>query len=112
MLLKQWEDIALSVRPSQKIAMSDRFRPGSACTCRPVRVAIARALVNRPSLLLCDEPTGNLDTATAQQILELLDELHTDGITLIVITHDPEVAARGMRTLTIRDGLLPDRTAA
>ncbi|MCT4356589.1 ABC transporter ATP-binding protein [Streptomyces sp. Je 1-79] len=76
------------------------------------RVAIARALVSRPSLLLCDEPTGNLDTTTAQQILGLLDALHADGITLIVITHDPEVAARGRRTLTIRDGLLRERTPA
>ncbi|MFE5485706.1 ABC transporter ATP-binding protein [Streptomyces sp. NPDC056527] len=76
------------------------------------RVAIARALVSRPSLLLCDEPTGNLDTTTAQQILGLLDELHEDGITLIVITHDPEVAARGRRTVTIRDGLLRERVPA
>jgi putative ABC transport system ATP-binding protein len=72
------------------------------------RVAIARALVHRPRLLLCDEPTGNLDTATAAGILGLLDDLHADGITLIVITHDPQVAARGQRTLTIRDGVLSD----
>lgn len=73
------------------------------------RVAIARALVARPSLLLCDEPTGNLDTATADSVLSLLDELHTDGITLLVITHDPAVAARGLRTVTIRDGLLSEQ---
>jgi len=70
------------------------------------RVAIARALANTPSLLLCDEPTGNLDTVTTQEILELLDELHASGITLIAITHDPNVAARGERTITIRDGRL------
>ncbi|CAM5318808.1 ABC transporter ATP-binding protein [Streptomyces fumanus] len=73
------------------------------------RVAIARALVARPSLLLCDEPTGNLDTATAGSILELLDELHADGMTLVVITHDPEVAVRGRRTVTIRDGVLSEQ---
>ncbi|MBQ1072179.1 ABC transporter ATP-binding protein [Micromonospora sp. C31] len=70
------------------------------------RVAIARAIVHRPSLLLCDEPTGNLDTATADGVLDLLDELHRDGMTLVVITHASEVAARGQRTVTIRDGRL------
>ncbi|MER5664737.1 ABC transporter ATP-binding protein [Streptomyces mirabilis] len=76
------------------------------------RVAIARALVARPAVLLCDEPTGNLDTATAESVLALLDELHRDGMTLMVITHDPLVAARGQRTVTIRDGVLSERAAA
>ncbi|MFE2294529.1 ABC transporter ATP-binding protein [Streptomyces sp. NPDC059452] len=72
------------------------------------RVAIARALVGRPSLLLCDEPTGNLDTATADSVLALLDDLHKDGMTLVVITHDAAVAARGSRALAIRDGRLTE----
>ncbi|GAB2995162.1 ABC transporter ATP-binding protein [Streptomyces pseudoechinosporeus] len=72
------------------------------------RVAIARALVGRPSLLLCDEPTGNLDTANAQAVLRLLEQLHADGMTVLVITHDPEVAARGARTVSIRDGVLSE----
>ncbi|WP_432102719.1 ABC transporter ATP-binding protein [Streptomyces sp. bgisy091] len=72
------------------------------------RVAIARALVARPSLLLCDEPTGNLDTATADSVLELLDGLHRDGMTILIITHDPSVADRGGRTLSIRDGRLAE----
>jgi putative ABC transport system ATP-binding protein len=76
------------------------------------RVAIARALVNRPSLLLCDEPTGNLDSVTSGQVLELLDALHRDGLTVVVITHDREVAARGDRTVTIRDGLLTEAVRA
>ncbi|MEU1481381.1 ABC transporter ATP-binding protein [Streptomyces sp. NPDC001668] len=76
------------------------------------RVAIARALVARPSLLLCDEPTGNLDTVTAESVLRLLDELHRDGMTLLVITHDPEVAARGRRTVAIRDGVLSEQVRA
>ncbi|MGA5003285.1 ABC transporter ATP-binding protein [Streptomyces arboris] len=76
------------------------------------RVAVARALVARPSLLLCDEPTGNLDTATAESILLLLDELHRDGMTLLVITHAPDVAARGQRTVTIRDGVLSEQVVA
>ncbi|MFD9371030.1 ABC transporter ATP-binding protein [Streptomyces sp. NPDC060020] len=75
------------------------------------RVAIARALVTEPSLLLCDEPTGNLDTATADSVLELLDQLHCDGATIVAITHDPQVAARGQRTVSIRDGRLTDKHA-
>ncbi|MER7957462.1 ABC transporter ATP-binding protein [Streptomyces sp. NPDC096030] len=70
------------------------------------RVAVARALVTRPSLLLCDEPTGNLDTANADSVLALLEQLHEDGMTVLVITHDPLVAARAKRTVTIRDGVL------
>ncbi|MER7760832.1 ABC transporter ATP-binding protein [Streptomyces sp. NPDC097619] len=72
------------------------------------RVAIARALVGRPDLLLCDEPTGNLDSVSAGVVLELLAELHADGMTVVLITHDPAVAARGTRTAVLRDGrLLP-----
>ncbi|MEV8284513.1 ABC transporter ATP-binding protein [Streptomyces niveus] len=73
------------------------------------RVAIARALVGEPSLLLCDEPTGNLDTATASSILSLLDELNGAGLTLVVITHDAAVARRGGRTLEIRDGRMTEQ---
>ncbi|MFC4470411.1 ABC transporter ATP-binding protein [Streptomyces xiangluensis] len=76
------------------------------------RVAIARALVGSPSLLLCDEPTGNLDTATAGSILDLLDELHAGGMTVVVITHDSAVAARAGRTLTIRDGVMSEQVPA
>jgi putative ABC transport system ATP-binding protein len=72
------------------------------------RAAIARALAGRPSLLLCDEPTGNLDTSTAAQVLDLLEELNASGVTVVVITHDPAVACRGTRTLHIRDGVLTD----
>lgn len=71
-------------------------------------MAIARALVHRPSLLLCDEPTGNLDSATAAQVLGLFDVLHAEGMTLLVITHDSNTAARAQRTLTIRDGVLSE----
>ncbi|MFE5484983.1 ABC transporter ATP-binding protein [Streptomyces sp. NPDC056527] len=72
------------------------------------RVAIARALAGRPSLLLCDEPTGNLDSDNAESVLGLLGELHASGMTIVVITHDAEVAARGERTVTIRDGVLSE----
>ncbi|MFJ8823657.1 ABC transporter ATP-binding protein [Streptomyces sp. NPDC102467] len=76
------------------------------------RVAIARALAAGPSLLLCDEPTGNLDTASAGAVLGLLDELHADGMTILLITHDLEVAARGARTVAIRDGVLREQRVA
>jgi putative ABC transport system ATP-binding protein len=76
------------------------------------RVAIARALVNTPSLLLCDEPTGNLDSATAAALMGLLDELNAAGYTIVVITHDPAVAAHADRTITISDGVLSGRTGA
>ncbi|MET9292478.1 ABC transporter ATP-binding protein [Streptomyces sp. NPDC003077] len=75
------------------------------------RVAIARALMGGPSLLLCDEPTGNLDTATAASVLELLDRLHKDGMTIVLITHDPEIASRARRVITIRDGVLSESSA-
>ncbi|WP_405015454.1 ABC transporter ATP-binding protein [Kitasatospora sp. NBC_01539] len=76
------------------------------------RVAVARALVNRPSLLLCDEPTGNLDSAAAAVVLELLAGLHDDGHTLVVITHDPAVASRAGRVVHIGDGRLAEPAAA
>ena len=70
------------------------------------RVAIARALANRPSLLLADEPTGELDQATGAQIVSLFDRLNADGTALVVVTHDPAVAARARRTIQIRDGAI------
>jgi len=72
------------------------------------RVAIARALVNSPELLLCDEPTGNLDSTTAASVMDLIEELHTTGVTVIVITHDPLIAARADRHVSIFDGHLDE----
>jgi putative ABC transport system ATP-binding protein len=68
------------------------------------RTAIARALVTEPSLLLCDEPTGNLDSATTEDILALFDELHREGNTILIVTHEPEIAARCPRAIRIFDG--------
>jgi len=76
------------------------------------RVAIARALVNRPSLVLCDEPTGNLDSRNAAALMELLDQLNADGLTIVVITHDAGVAAHAGRTVAISDGSLSERIQA
>ncbi len=72
------------------------------------RVAIARALANKPSLILADEPTGNLDSASGVQVLELLSSLHRDGATVILVTHDTTVAAYARRTITLRDGGISD----
>jgi putative ABC transport system ATP-binding protein len=76
------------------------------------RVAIARALVNQPSLLLCDEPTGNLDSRNAAALMELLDRLNSGGLTIVIITHDPRVAAHAGRTVAISDGILSERAGA
>jgi putative ABC transport system ATP-binding protein len=72
------------------------------------RVAIARALVNRPSLLLCDEPTGNLDSRNEGTVMELFDALHDEGFTIVVITHNQGIAGRANRSITIHDGELTD----
>jgi putative ABC transport system ATP-binding protein len=74
------------------------------------RVAIARALANRPGLLLADEPTGELDQATGAQIVSLFDRLNADGTALVVVTHDPEVAARASRSVRMRDGEIVEET--
>lgn len=68
------------------------------------RVAIARALAAQPSLLLCDEPTGNLDSTNTDAVLDTIDELHARGMTVLVITHDPAVSTRARRQITLRDG--------
>jgi ABC-type lipoprotein export system ATPase subunit len=72
------------------------------------RVAVARALANRPRLLLADEPTGELDQKTGEQIAALLDRVHADGTAVVVVTHDPAIAARAPRTVFMRDGRIED----
>ena len=75
------------------------------------RVAIARALVNNPSIILADEPTGALDTKTGEQIIELLTELNAEGKTIIMVTHEPEIAAYAKRQIVIRDGVISSDSA-
>ncbi|HEY7727343.1 MAG TPA: macrolide ABC transporter ATP-binding protein, partial [Candidatus Eisenbacteria bacterium] len=77
------------------------------------RVAIARAIVTGPSLLLADEPTGNLDSATGKEVLALFDALHAAGQTIVVVTHEPDVAARAHRRVVLHDGaVLSDEPGA
>lgn len=94
----------------ERVGLEHRVRalPSTLSGGERQRVAVARALVRRPLLVLCDEPTGNLDSASSEAVLSLLDEVHGAGSTVVVSTHNHEVAARGTRRLALRDGELSE----
>jgi putative ABC transport system ATP-binding protein len=94
----------------ERVGLVDQIhnRPNQLSGGQQQRVAIARALMNRPSILLADEPTGALDTKTGEEVLGLFEELNQEGLTLIVITHDQEVGNRAHRLVRVRDGCLED----
>jgi putative ABC transport system ATP-binding protein len=96
------------------VGLSHRIdsRPNQLSGGQQQRVAVARALVTRPALLLADEPTGNLDSASTDDVLDLFDGLHATGRTIVLITHDHEVAERADRTVNVTDGRLSEQTGA
>jgi putative ABC transport system ATP-binding protein len=99
---------AAAISALQRTGLGDKLnnRPTQMSGGQQQRVAIARALVNKPSLLMADEPTGNLDSNTARDILNLFKELNRQGTTVMIITHDPNIAANTNRKIEIRDGLV------
>ena len=107
------ERIERATEALERVGLGDRlhFKPTQLSGGQQQRVAIARAIVNHPTILLADEPTGALDSSSGEQVMELFQKLNDEGITIIMITHDAEIASHAKRQAIIRDGILTGREA-
>jgi putative ABC transport system ATP-binding protein len=112
--LNQKERLSRARQALEQVGLSDRenHRPGEMSGGQRQRVAIARALVGRPSIILADEPTGNLDSKTGAEIMQLFDDLHKAGQTIILVTHESDIAKHALRQIVLRDGEVESDTGA
>lgn len=103
---KERTERALEMLRKVKLADRSHHKPNELSGGQIQRVAIARALVNNPSIILADEPTGNLDTRTSKEIMSLIEEIHQQGNTVVLVTHEEDIAAYAKRVVRLRDGLI------
>ena len=112
--VRRKERLEIARKALERVGLGDRvnFKPTQLSGGQCQRVAIARAIVNNPKVLLADEPTGALDTKSGEQIMEIFQKLNEEGVTIVMITHEPEIAAHATRVLHIRDGMLLEAQAS
>ncbi len=106
------ERLEMAKKSLESVGLGDRIehKPNELSGGQRQRVAIARALVNSPAIILADEPTGNLDTKTSHEIMDLLEEIHKKGNTVIIVTHEEDIAKRAKRIVRLRDGVIESDT--